>query len=44
MIVESKERPVYLLDELLEQCEPSKEISEEEQEWINALPAGDEIL
>lgn len=44
MIVESMERPVYLLAELLEQCDPSEDISEEEQEWINALPAGDEIL
>lgn len=44
MQVESQEKPFYSLDELLAQCEPPGEMSDEEREWITPLPAGEEIL
>ena len=36
--------PVYTLDELLEQCDPTIEMSEDERLWLDAPPAGREII
>lgn len=39
---DKKELPVYTLHELLEQCEESAELSEEDILWANARPVGRE--
>ncbi|MEC5319326.1 antitoxin [Brenneria populi subsp. brevivirga] len=44
LIIEPQKRPQYSLAELLAQCDPHAEMSEEEREWVNALPVGKEIL
>ncbi|EJX0634347.1 helix-turn-helix domain-containing protein [Salmonella enterica] len=40
----SQNRPHYSMEELLSRCEPDAKMSEDEQEWISAPPAGKEIL
>lgn len=37
-------RPRYTLEELIAQCDPSAEISEEDREWLDAKPVGKELL
>jgi antitoxin ChpS len=44
LIVEPQARPRYTLDELLAQCDPSVEPTQEDREWLNAEPVGDELL
>jgi len=44
LVVEPSARPRYTLDELLAQCEINAEITEEDQEWLNARPVGRELL
>lgn len=44
LIVEPSTRRRYTLDELLAQCEPQAELSEEDREWLGAKPVGDELL
>lgn len=44
LIIEPQKRPHYSLDELLAQCDPHAEISEEDREWIDAPAAGKELL
>lgn len=44
LVVEPSARPRYTLDELLAQCEINAEITEEDQEWLNAPPVGRELL
>ena len=44
LIIEPQKRPRYSLDELLAQCDPHAEISDEGQEWIDAPAVGKEIL
>lgn len=44
LIIEPQKRPRYSLDELLAQCDPHAEISEEEREWIDAPAVGKELL
>ena len=44
LVVESKPRPRYTLDELLAQCDASAEIAKEEREWIDMKPIGGELL
>lgn len=44
LIVEPQKRPRYSLEELLAQCDPHAEISEESREWIDAPVVGKEIL
>lgn len=34
----------YNLDELLAQCDPSAEISEEDRAWLDGKPVGKELL
>jgi len=43
IITPIKKRKEYKLEELLTQCKPeAMELNEEDQEWLNAVPAGEE--
>src|SRR5690606_4327262 len=44
LIIEPQKRPHYSLEELLAQCDPHAEMSEEDREWIDAPATGKEIL
>ncbi|AUU91778.1 antitoxin [Enterobacteriaceae bacterium ENNIH3] len=44
LIIEPQKRPHYSLEELLAQCDPHAEISEEDRLWIDAPAAGKELL
>ncbi len=44
LIVEPKQRPHYSLAELLEASDYSQPMTPEEREWIDAPPAGGELL
>jgi antitoxin ChpS len=44
LIVEPQPRRRYTLDELLAQCDPSAEPTDEDREWLEAKPAGNELL
>ncbi|CAM7286692.1 MULTISPECIES: AbrB/MazE/SpoVT family DNA-binding domain-containing protein [Enterobacteriaceae] len=44
LIIEPQKRPHYSLEELLAQCDPHAEISEEDRQWIDAPAAGKELL
>ena len=44
LIVEPQPRRRYTLEELLAQCDPSAEPSEEDREWLDAAPVGAELL
>ncbi len=44
LVVEPLERPRYTLDALLAQCNPSLAKSQEERDWVNAIPVGKELL
>ncbi|ERM12724.1 MULTISPECIES: AbrB/MazE/SpoVT family DNA-binding domain-containing protein [Pantoea] len=44
LIIEPQKRPRYSLEELLAQCDPHDEISEEGREWIDAPAVGKELL
>lgn len=44
LIIEPQKRPHYSLEELLAQCDPHAEISEEDRQWIEAPAAGKELL
>jgi antitoxin ChpS len=44
LIVEPQPRPRYTLDELLAQCDPSAELTQEDREWLEGEPAGSELL
>jgi len=43
LVVEPQARPRYTLDELLAQCAPNTDVSEEDREWIEASPVGNEL-
>lgn len=43
LIVQPQIKPKYTLDELLSQCDPQAEITEEDREWLDASPAGREL-
>jgi antitoxin ChpS len=43
LIIEPQKRPHYSLEELLAQCDPHAEISEEDRQWIDAPAAGKEL-
>src|SRR5215472_12154638 len=43
LIVEPRVRPHYTLNQLLAQCDPSAELTEEEREWLNAERVGNEL-
>jgi antitoxin ChpS len=44
LIVQPQPRRRYTLDELLAQCDPTAEPAQEEDEWLDARPAGRELL
>ena len=44
LVMEPKLRPKYSLDELLAQCDDTAALSSEDRDWINAKPAGNELL
>ena len=44
LIIEPQKRPRYSLEELLAQCDPHAEMSEEDREWSDAPAVGKEIL
>jgi antitoxin ChpS len=44
LIIEPQKRPRYSLEELLAQCDPHAEMSEEDREWIDSPAVGKEIL
>jgi antitoxin ChpS len=44
LIVRPQRRPRYTLDELLAQCDREAEVAAQDREWLDARPAGREIL
>lgn len=44
LIVEPRARPRYSLDELLAQCDAAEADAAEDREWMDARPAGKELL
>jgi hypothetical protein len=34
----------YRLTDLIKQCEPGRELTEEDRQWLDALPVGEEEL
>ena len=44
LIVAPRVRPSYSLDELLAQCDENEPLSSEDRAWLDAGPAGDELL
>jgi antitoxin ChpS len=44
LIVEPAQHPRYTLEELLAQCDPAASIGEEDQEWLDDKPIGNELL
>jgi len=44
LVVNPKPRPRYTLDELLAQCDPSAEMSDEDSQWLNDPPVGHELI
>jgi antitoxin ChpS len=44
LVVGPEPRPRYTLDELLAQCKPSARRSAGDRAWLNAPPAGSELL
>jgi antitoxin ChpS len=44
LVVEPRPRPRYTLDELLAQCDPSIEPSEEDRRWTSSPPVGGELI
>ena len=44
LVVEPSARPRYTLAELLAQCDPSADLSAEDQKWLDAKLVGNELL
>jgi antitoxin ChpS len=44
LVVKTKLRPRYTMDQLLAQCDTSVDISAEEREWLDGKPVGSELL
>jgi antitoxin ChpS len=44
LVVEPQRRARYTLDELLNQCDASAELSDDDREWLEAKPVGNELL
>ena len=44
LVVEPQQRHRYTLDELLAQCDPKARRTNEEREWLDSNPAGDELI
>jgi antitoxin ChpS len=43
LVVQPKTKPKYTLDELLAQCDPEAEMTEEDRTWVNLPPVGREL-
>ena len=43
LVIEPVPRPHYTLADLLAQCDASQEVSQEDLEWLNAKPVGNEL-
>jgi len=41
--VQPQTKPKYTLDELLAQCDPTAEMTEEDRVWLNLAPIGKEL-
>jgi antitoxin ChpS len=44
LVVQTRPRPRYTLEELLAKCDYSQPMTAEEREWIDAPPVGRELL
>ena len=44
LVIEPKRRPTYSLDDLLAQCDENAALSSEDRDWLDAKPAGHELL
>ncbi len=44
LIVQPTKAPRYTLEELLAQCDPNAEPSEEDRAWLDAKPVGNELI
>ena len=44
LIVEPQPRRRYTLEELLAQCDPTAEPTQEDREWLDTQPVGRELL
>ena len=44
LVVEPQQRPHYALDEFLARCDPKAPRSNEDREWLDAGPAGGELI
>jgi len=44
LVIEPRKRPRYTLSELLQQCDFSLPVSDEEREWMDAPPVGEELI
>jgi hypothetical protein len=40
LVIEPQKRPRYTLEELLDQCDSSAPIAEDERDWLDAPPPG----
>ena len=44
LVIAPTARPKYTLEELIEQCDLTDSIDEEDRSWLDAKPVGKEIL
>lgn len=44
LLIEPQTKPRYSLEELLAQCDESAELSADDNDWLNAMPVGAELL
>lgn len=44
LVIETRPRPRYSLDELLAQCDPSAEMTAEDRAWLDMKPLGGELV
>lgn len=44
LVMEPQTKSRYTLHELLAQCDPSAEMTNEEREWFETQPVGEELL
>ncbi|KJE75908.1 antitoxin [Ferrimicrobium acidiphilum] len=44
MVIEPAPRAHYTLGDLLAQCDMSHELSQQDREWLDAKPVGNELL
>lgn len=44
LVIRPAAKPRYTLDELLAQCDPSAEVTEEDRAWLDSAPVGGELL